>query len=46
MKKKINLVCEICMTSNYSTNKSTTERVVVKKYCKRCKQHTIHKENK
>jgi large subunit ribosomal protein L33 len=47
MKKKIQLVCEECYTSNYSTNKSVaTERVVIKKFCKKCRKHTIHKENK
>ncbi len=46
MKSKINLVCEECLRSNYTTNKSTPERVVVKKYCRNCNKHTIHKENK
>jgi len=47
MKKRIQLVCEECLTSNYNTNKSAkVERVQLKKYCKRCKKTTIHKENK
>ncbi len=47
MKKKIQLVCEICLTSNYLTNKSAkAERMELKKYCKKCKKQTTHKENK
>lgn len=46
MKKKIQLVCSECLQSNYSTNKSSDERVVIKKFCKKCSKHTIHKENK
>ncbi len=47
MKTKILLVCSECMHSNYSVKKSNMqERLVVKKYCKHCKKHTMHKENK
>jgi large subunit ribosomal protein L33 len=47
MKKKIQLVCEECLTSNYSTNKSSKkERLILKKHCKRCNKSTTHKENK
>ena len=47
MKKKIQLVCSECLISNYSTNKSTEgQRLFVKKFCKRCNKHTMHKENK
>lgn len=43
---KVMLICEECLSSNYGTNKSSTERIVIKKFCKHCKKHTIHKENK
>ncbi|MFV0288124.1 MAG: 50S ribosomal protein L33 [Mycoplasmatales bacterium] len=46
MKKKIILVCEECLSVNYSTNKSKVERIYIKKYCSKCKKHTIHKENR
>ncbi len=46
MKKKVQLTCSECLNSNYTTNKSSVERIVVKKFCKKCKKHTIHKENK
>lgn len=46
MKKKIQLVCEKCFRSNYNTNKSSINRVELRKFCKFCKEHTLHKENK
>ena len=49
MREKVILVCEECLSCNYITEKNklnTTDRVVVKKYCKRCNKHTIHKETK
>ncbi|WP_036437033.1 50S ribosomal protein L33 [Mycoplasma elephantis] len=46
IKKKIPLACEICKNRNYSTTKTTLERLEVKKFCKKCNLHTIHKEEK
>lgn len=46
MKNKVNLVCSECFRSNYSTNKSTLKRIEVKKFCRNCNKHTIHKESK
>jgi len=51
MKKEqiVKLVCEKCKHVNYHTrrNKKTVERKLeFKKYCKWCRQHTIHKEAK
>ncbi|MCR8613366.1 MAG: 50S ribosomal protein L33 [Mycoplasma sp.] len=46
MKSKIMLACEICHTRNYKTNKSKEERVRVKKFCKKCRKHTMHLEEK
>ena len=49
MREKVILVCEECLSLNYITEKNKlnkTDRVVVKKYCKRCNKHTIHKETK
>ncbi|MCK4667864.1 50S ribosomal protein L33 [Candidatus Dependentiae bacterium] len=43
------LACEICKLRNYSTtrNKKTNkEKISLKKYCKKCRKHTLHKETK
>ncbi|MDD3129949.1 MAG: 50S ribosomal protein L33 [Candidatus Izemoplasmatales bacterium] len=47
MKDKTVLICTECLSRNYEvkkTDKST--RFEVKKYCKKCKKHTVHKEGK
>ena len=48
MRQKIILICEECLSRNYSTykNKDKKERLEVKKHCKRCGKHTLHKESK
>ncbi|WP_081761147.1 50S ribosomal protein L33 [Shouchella xiaoxiensis] len=42
------LACELCHSRNYSysTEKISDARLEVKKYCKRCNEHTIHSETK
>jgi large subunit ribosomal protein L33 len=45
----IKLECTVCKRINYHTykNKKTIkERLQLKKYCKYCKKHTLHKETK
>ena len=49
MRDNIQLACGECKRRNYtgSRNKKTkTERLEVKKYCKFCRHHTLHKEVK
>lgn len=49
MRQKVILVCEECLSRNYTTtkNKQTTpERLEFLKYCPRCNKKTIHKETK
>ena len=48
MREKVILICEVCLSRNYTTykNKDNKERLKIKKYCKRCGKHTIHKESK
>ena len=49
MGDKIILTCTECLSRNYTTkkNKKThTERMELKKFCKKCGKHTIHKETK
>ena len=49
MRDSITLECTECKQRNYVTDKNkknTTDRVELKKYCKCCKKHTVHKETK
>ncbi len=49
MRDRVILVCEECLSRNYITTKNklnTTERLVIKKYCKHCNKVTVHKETK
>ncbi len=49
MRDRVTLECTECKQRNYVTNKNkknTTERIEIKKYCKFCNKHTIHKETK
>lgn len=45
----LGLVCEVCKNQNYVIEKNkinTPSALKLKKYCKKCKKHTIHKEKK
>ena len=45
----IALECSVCKERNYSTTKNkktVTGRLELKKFCKRCRKHTGHKEAK
>jgi len=51
VKKKpfIKLQCEACKKVNYFTHKSkeiSEEKLELKKFCKWCRKHTVHKEGK
>ena len=49
MRDIIALACTDCKHRNYSTtkNKKTIpDRLELKKYCKFCRKHTVHKETK
>lgn len=46
---KLTLRCADCKERNYFTfknKKNTTERLELKKYCPRCRKHTVHNETK
>lgn len=45
---QIHLQCSECKELNYTTqkNKDQKEKLELKKYCKRCRKHTLHKETK
>ncbi len=45
----IALECSVCHERNYSTTKNSKtqkDRLELKKFCKRCRKHTPHKESK
>ena len=48
-RNKITLACTVCKQRNYDTSKHKKidpDRIELKKYCKFCKTHTVHKETK
>jgi large subunit ribosomal protein L33 len=48
MRVALTLACTECRNRNYRTTKSKTkqERLELKKFCRFCKKHTVHKEVK
>ncbi|GBE05318.1 MAG TPA: 50S ribosomal protein L33 [Nitrospirae bacterium] len=49
MRDIILLQCTECRNRNYSTTKNkknTTEKINIKKYCRHCRKHQMHKEVK
>ncbi len=49
MRDNIQLACGECKRRNYTSTrnkKQQTERLEVKKYCRFCRRHTLHKEVK
>ncbi|GAB6139216.1 50S ribosomal protein L33 [Halanaerobaculum tunisiense] len=49
MREIITLACTECKRRNYSTTKNSSnqrQRLELKKYCKFCKEHTLHKETR
>lgn len=41
------LKCTVCNSQNYITQKNrlnTEDKMLLKKYCRRCKKHTEHQE--
>ena len=46
---KVTLVCTECKQRNYDTKKNKKndpDRLELKKHCKFCRKHTLHKESK
>ncbi|MEO0093124.1 MAG: 50S ribosomal protein L33 [candidate division WOR-3 bacterium] len=48
MRIALTLACSECRNRNYTAtkNKKRQERLELRKYCRFCKKHTIHKEVK
>lgn len=45
----ITLQCQTCKERNYATHKNKREhqdRLELKKFCRRCRKHTSHRETK
>ncbi|MBI3322374.1 MAG: 50S ribosomal protein L33 [Candidatus Omnitrophica bacterium] len=49
MRELMTLACEKCRRRNYDGNKNKKEnpdRLELKKYCRFCRAHTLHRETK
>jgi large subunit ribosomal protein L33 len=42
----VSLACIECKARNYKTTKTPEDHVELKKFCKHCKKHTLHRESK
>ena len=45
----VTLACTECKSRNYTTTKKRekrTQKLELRKYCKRCRKHTLHKETR
>lgn len=42
----VSLCCEECKARNYKTTKAPGSQVELRKFCKACKKHTLHRETK
>ena len=46
---KVILACEVCLSRNYTTNRSKSskgKRLELMKFCPKCGKKTLHKETK
>ncbi|MDD3520516.1 MAG: 50S ribosomal protein L33 [Actinomycetota bacterium] len=49
MRVNVILACSDCKRRNYTSvknKKNDPDRIEVKKYCKWCRKHTVHKETR
>ncbi|MBU0634641.1 MAG: 50S ribosomal protein L33 [Candidatus Omnitrophica bacterium] len=49
MRELINIVCTECKSKNYPSTKNKkkhTDKLELKKFCRFCRKHTLHKESK
>ncbi|WP_188632465.1 50S ribosomal protein L33 [Lentibacillus kapialis] len=49
MTKKVIMACVSCSSRNYTTSKNVSKqpgRLQIRKYCKICSNHTLHRETK
>jgi len=43
---EVSLVCTECQSRNYRTTKKRDQKLEIKKFCKTCGSHTLHRETK
>jgi large subunit ribosomal protein L33 len=49
MRDLIALACDNCKSRNYNTTKNKkrqTDKLALRKFCRRCRSHTLHRETK
>lgn len=50
MRKKIILICTVCLSRNYQTSSKgqgvAEQRLTLKKHCSTCNRATLHQESK
>jgi large subunit ribosomal protein L33 len=49
MRDLISLSCDTCKSRNYTTSKNKktqTDKFSIKKFCPKCRSHTLHREGK
>ncbi|MGI6189860.1 MAG: 50S ribosomal protein L33 [Clostridiales bacterium] len=49
MRVKVTLACAECKQRNYNTTKNRnndSDRLELRKYCKFCRTHTVHRETR
>lgn len=49
MRVIVTLECESCKNRNYTTTKNrknTPDRLQLRKYCRTCRRHTLHRETR
>ncbi len=49
MREKVILVCEECLSRNYTTTKNkskSNKRLELRKFCPKCNKYTIHRETR
>ena len=49
MRVRITMACGSCKQRNYNTmknKKNDPDRIEMRKYCRFCQKHTVHKETK
>jgi large subunit ribosomal protein L33 len=42
----VTLACSECRARNYKKTKAPQQELELKKFCKQCKKHTLHRESK
>jgi large subunit ribosomal protein L33 len=45
-REPVTLACIECKSRNYKTTKAPGDHVELKKFCKQCKKHTLHRDTK